>query len=116
MKHIKEIIKEKGCKSSDFWIVLLHRVGDRALYLNKSGGYFAGFEIHKIRIRKAGTYTIEGRTFTVSNRESIAKTSEFGYYAYHYPKLEKIFELYPEFRPYELEIRQRVSEEIKNCC
>ena len=96
------------------WIVLLKDLGDYALYLNKTNNCFAGFEVHKIRIRKAETYTIQGRTFSLPNRRVIAGNDEFGRYAWHYPNIEMVYEKYPQFKKYSQEIETNIKSGLES--
>ena len=96
-------------KSKNIWIVLLKDLGEYALYLNKTDNCFAGFEIHKIRIREAKECDIKSkdgyvRHLSVPKRRVIASNEDFGRFAWHYPNLDLVYEKYPIFKKHESEI------------
>lgn len=109
VEKVRSIPKERGSKDSDVWIVLLKDLGSFALYFNKSNNCFCGFEVNKIRIRKARTSTIQGRTFTVPERRVLASSEEFGTYALHFPNINLVYERYPQFLKYESDIETQLS-------
>ena len=109
LESIKDIPFERGSSNTDVWIVLLCDAGDYALYLNKSGGYFSGFEVHKIRFKKARTCCIHGTVFDVPDRRVIASSEEFGRYAWHFQSLKMVFRDYPIFFPYRSMINEKVA-------
>ena len=84
-KVAQDIPVEKGGPTSQVWIVLLVDLDDHALYLNKTNGCFAGFEVHRIRTKNAQTCTIHNTAFSVPARRVIASTSEFGHWAWAAP-------------------------------
>lgn len=107
MHEIKDIPKSR--KSNHLWIVLLKDLGDYALYFNKTDNCFAGFEVHKIRIRKSREGDIKQKDgsvyhMSVPERRVIAGSEEFGIYAWHYPNIEMVYEKYPQFKKYSEEI------------
>ena len=108
-QRLKDIPQEKGSYNADVWIVLLCDVGEKALYLNKSGGYFSGFEVHRIRLQPARKCRIHGKTFSVPDRRVIAGAGEFGRYAWHYPSLKMVFRSHPEFVEHEGRIRSKLT-------
>lgn len=112
-KRFKDIPQEKGSSNSDVWIVLLCDLGNKALYLNKSGGYFSGFEVHHIRLRKSKKCKIHGRMFTVPDRRVLASSGEFCRYAWSYPSLKMVFRFHSEFVEHEVHIIKKLSVERK---
>ena len=102
-------------KGKDVWIVLIKELEKIALYLNKSDGYFAGFEVHKIRIKKAETKIIKDKKIQFKERKKIASNREFGTRALAYPTLDLVYKKYPEFKPFEDEIQNKVEECRKKC-
>jgi hypothetical protein len=94
MKDIPTKINGKA-----FTIYLIKDIGTHALYLNLTDQCVCGWEVHKIRIKEAGTKNINGRKFTVPKRRVIASTSEFGKYGWSYPNLKCVEEEYPSFFP-----------------
>ena len=109
LDSVKDIPVERGSSSTDVWIVLLADAGDYALYLNKSGGYFSGFEVHKIRFQKARTCNIHGTVFDVPDRRVIASSEEFGRYGWHVQSLKMVFRDYPIFLQYESQINDKLA-------
>lgn len=110
-KKYKDIPREKGSYQTDVWIVLLCDMDKKALYLNKTGGYFSGFEVHKIRTRPARKCKIHGKTFSVPDRRIIAGNNEFGRYAWSYPSLKMVFRQHPEFVKHEARIHSILAKE-----
>jgi hypothetical protein len=110
-KKFKDIPREKGSYQTDVWIVLLCDLDDKALYLNKSNGYFSGFEVHKIRTRPARKCNIHGKMFSVPDRRVIASNNEFGRYAWSYPSLKMVFRKHPEFMQHERRIKIILTKE-----
>ncbi len=109
-EDIKSIPEEVNGKK--FWIVLLVDLGDYALYLNKSDGYFAGYEVHKIRVLNGEVKKIKGKTIEFNTKRTIARNSEFGKYAWHYPKLEFVYNYYPQFKRFGEEIRIKTDQNV----
>ena len=110
----KTLPKEKGSEASQIWIVLLKDLGNYALYLNKSGNYFSGFEVHKIRIKKAREINFkpkDGKVIKVSipERRALAFSEEFGHYAWTYPTLKAVYAEHPNFKKYNDEITEAAS-------
>jgi hypothetical protein len=115
--EIKNIPESK--KSKHLWIVLLKDLGDYALYFNKTDNCFAGFEVHKIRIRKATEHDIKCKDGSVHHlfeplRRAIAGNEDFGKFAWHYPNLSLVYEKYPEFKKYSHEIETRLRIELES--
>jgi len=113
-EHIKDI--PESSRSSRLWIVLLKDLGDFALYLNKTGGFFGGFEVHRIRIKESKECCIKqknGRTrhFAVPRRRIIAGSGDFGRFAWCYPSLDLVYVEYPEFKRCCKEIESRLEDE-----
>ena len=114
----KELPESK--RSNNVWIVLLKDLGDYALYLNKTNNCFAGFEVHKIRIRPAGGFDVtqkDGsvRHVSVPERRVIAGNEEFGRYAWHFPNIGVVYKNYPQFKKYNQEIETKLKEATKTC-
>ena len=91
MKTIPNEIKGRDC-----WIILLKDIGDYALYFNKSEGFFAGFEVHKIRVKPPCELNIKQedgsiKHISIPERRAIANSEEFGKNAWHYPTLDSVF-------------------------
>jgi len=104
-------------KSNRLWIVLLKDLGDFALYFNKTGNYFAGFEVHKIRIREATECNIKQkdgtiRHFTVPRRRVIAGNEDFGRFSWHYPNIDLVYEKHSEFKKYSQEIESKLEDAL----
>lgn len=119
MNDIRSIPNEKGSRDTDVWIVLLKDLGDYALYFNKTNNCFAGFEVHKIRIREAQERDIkqkDGSIYHMSapKRRVIAGNEDFGRFAWHYPNINLVYEKYPEFKKYDKEIKSTLNIALKS--
>jgi len=112
-QRFKDIPQEKGSYQTDVWIVLLCDITTKALYLNKTGGHFSGFEVHKIRVKPARKCKIHGKTFSVPDRRILASTAEFGRYGWSYASLKMVFQHHPEFIEHETQIMKKLSVERK---
>ena len=104
-------------RSKNVWIVLLKDLGNFALYLNMTGGFFGGFEVHQIRVRGAKECTIKQkngsiRHFAVPMRRIIAGSGEFGRFAWHFPSLDLVFVAHPIFKKYCEEIESRLKDAL----
>jgi hypothetical protein len=95
---MNEIPKSYGSANSEYYIILLCDIGEYALYMNKSGGYFSGYEVHKIRTRKGRTCEIAGKSVILEACRYLASSEEFGKHAFHYPTLEQVYKAYPMFQ------------------
>lgn len=104
---IVDIPRERNGKQ--YWIVLLKDLGHLALYLNMSDGYKSGFEVHKIRTKKAETKNINEKIVDMKTRNVIASSGEFGYWAWAYLKRMQVYEHHPEFEQYDRIIRIRTG-------
>lgn len=115
LETIKDIPVSR--KSEKLWIVLLKDMGDFALYFNKTDNCFAGFEVHKIRIKEACEHDIKSKDGNIKHlslprRRVIARNEEFGYHAWHYPNLDLVYEKYPEFKEYHHEIESKLNDAL----
>jgi len=112
---IKDIpINKKG---KNVWIILLKDLGDYALYFNKTDNCFAGFEVHKIRIKEARECDIRRENgeiyhMSVPRRRIIVGNEEFGYFAWHYHNLDLVYEKYPQFKEYHHEIKSKLEDAL----
>ena len=113
MKKIPQEIKTHGA-----WIVLLKRLEGNfndpkciglALYLNKSDGFFSGFEVHRIRIKPEKQWKIHERVIFSPEREVLASPKEFGFFGWAFPSLNKVYENFPIFKNHDKVIRQKLS-------
>ena len=115
-KTLLETIKDIPISrtSEKLWIVLLKDLGDFALYFNKTDNCFAGFEVHKIRIREPREHDIKSKDGSIHHlslpkRRVIARNEDFGRYAWHYPNLDLVYEKYPQFKEYCHEIKNKLD-------
>lgn len=118
-KTLLETIKDIPIsrKSEKLWIVLLKDLGDFALYFNKTDNCFAGFEVHKIRIREAREHDIKSKDGNIQHlslprRRVIARNEDFGRYAWHYPNLDLVYEKYPQFKEYHHEVKSKLNDAL----
>ena len=124
MKQIPQEIKGR-----DFHIILLKHIHGAqprynaiyglALYLNKSDGYLAGCEVHILRRRQRKHHVIkdkDGREsrFTSPHQEFIARSQEFGRYAWSFPDLEIMYQSFPVFKEFNDEIIEKIQG-VKEC-
>ena len=114
MNDIRNIPNERGSRNTNVWIVLLKDLGDYALYLNKTNNCFAGFEVHKIRIREAQESDIKGKDGRISHmsvpkRRVIAGNEDFGRFAWHYPNIDLVYEKHPDFKKHSQEIESNLN-------
>ena len=105
----------ESSRSSRLWIVLLKDIGDYALYFNKTGNCFAGFEVHRIRIKDASEHNIKlkdgsVRHLSLPRRRVIASNEDFGKYAWHYPNIDLVYEKHPEFKKHSQEIESKLED------
>ena len=81
-------------------IHLLARVKEKALVVSFTGKHFSGFEVHKIKVQKEGTYKIGKQVVHHTEKECYRTAAEFGFYAWHYPNIELALIDHPEFKPF----------------
>jgi len=104
-------------KSNFLWIVLLKDIGDYALYFNKTDNCFAGFEVHKIRIREAQECDIKQKNgsvyhLSVPRRRVVAGNEDFGRFAWHYPNLTIVYKKFPKFKKHSHEIENKLDDAL----
>jgi len=107
----------ESSRSDKLWIVLLKDLGDYALYFNKTDNCFAGFEVHKIRIREAQDCDIKRKDgsihhLSVPKRRVIVGNEGFGRLAWHYPNIDLVYKNYPEFKKHNHEIESMLKDAL----
>lgn len=106
---MEPLVDTKHSEKEGVTIHLLARVHDKALVLSFSGKHFTGFEVHKIKIQKAGSMIQNGKRVEFKEKEVYRTGAEFGFNAWHYPNLELALIDHPEFKPFSTLIKGKIQ-------
>lgn len=79
-------------KQSGYKFSILKKGEKSAIFIGQNIHGSTSYEVHKLRIEEAETYTLAGKEIHTPKRERIASSEEFGTYGFAYSTLNGAFD------------------------